>query len=234
VTVNYADPQHPDEFFYARRVVELLDRNVEGITLDLLPTKTITGTVKAEGPLTVPFSAMNVELYPDDAVTPRAMASTRVNADGTFTTHAWPEGYSLTRLRIPGAYMKSVKMGDRELPGAHIDFSRLDGPLTILFGMDAGSVEGAVANAQGKPTLITLIPAGEQRLMERLKFVNTDENGKFTMPAVAPGEYKIFAWQDTEPGAPLDPEFRKPYDSQAVNVRVEPNARTFVELKPVR
>lgn len=90
------------------------------------------------------------------------MATTRVNADGTFTTHVLPEGYSLTGPRIPGAYMKSVKMGDRELPGADIDFSRLDRPLTILFGVDAGSVKGFVANVQGKPTLITLIPAGDR------------------------------------------------------------------------
>jgi hypothetical protein len=94
-------------------------------------------------------------------------------------------------------------------------------------------VGGAVTDANGKPCLITLIPVAEQTLFGRLKFVNTEENGKFAIPMVAPGEYKIFAWQDAEPGAPLDPEFRKPYQAQAVSVKVEPNARSSVQLKPI-
>jgi hypothetical protein len=227
------DPGHPDQSLYARQLVEIVDHDVEGVTLNFAPMKTVTGTVKAEGPLTVPFSGMNVELDPDDPDTPTF--TTRVKADGTFTAQVLPEAYVLVRPRIPTAYVKSARMGDRELPGPHIDFARLDGPLTILFGVDAGSVEGTALNAGGRPMMpskITLIPVGSNQSWEaRLKIVNADQNGKFVIPAVAPGEYKAFAWLDADLGAPQDPEFRKPYESQGVTVKVEPNGRSSVQLK---
>jgi len=227
------DPNHPDQTLYAHQAVEIVDHDVEGVTPNFTPLKTVKGTVKTEGPLTVPFSGMNVELDPDDAETPTF--STRVNADGAFTVQVMPEAYTLVRPRIATAYVKSVKMGDRELPGPHIDFARMDGPLTILFGVDAGTVEGTALTAEGQPMMpskITLIPAGaNENWAVRLKIVNADENGKFVIPAVAPGEYKAFAWLDADLGAPRDAEFRKPYESQGVTVKVEPNAQTSVQLK---
>ena len=79
-----------------------------------------------------------------------------------------------------------------------------------------------------------MIPAGaNQSWAGRLKIVNADENGKFVIPAVAPGEYKLFAWLDAELGAPQDPEFRKPYESLGVVVKVEPNGRNSVQLNVI-
>jgi protocatechuate 3,4-dioxygenase beta subunit len=233
VSGQLQDPEHPDQSIYARQLVEVVDHDVEGVTLNFAPMKTVTGTIKAEGPLTVPFSGMNVELDPDDPDTPAF--TTRVKADGTFTAQVMPEPYVLMRPRIATAYVKSVKMGDRELPGPHIDFARLDGPLTMLFGVDAGSVDGTALTADGQPMMpskITLIPVGSnQSWAGRLKIVNADENGKFVIPVVAPGEYKAFAWLDADLGAPQDPEFRKPYESRGVTVKVEPNGRSSVQLK---
>jgi len=225
VSATSQDPEHPNQSFYARQVVEILDHDVDGVTLLLAPMKTVTGTVKAEGPLAVRFSGMSVELDPDSPGAPSATA--RVNADGAFTAEVLPEPYTLVRPSIATAYIKSVKMGDRELAGPNIDFARLDGPLTIVLGADAGRVEGTAAMG----AKITLIPSGAgANWPGRLKMVNADENGKFAFPVVAPGEYKLFAWQDADSGAPFDPEFRKPYDSQGVNVKVEPNGRSSVQL----
>lgn len=227
------DPEHPNQSLYARQAVDVVDHDVEGVALIFAPMKTITGIVQSEGPLTVPFSGMNVELDPDD---PETLAfTTRVRPDGRFTARVMPESYTLVRPRIATAYVKSVKMGDHELPGPHIDFAQLDGPLTILFGVDPGSVEGTALTAEGQPMMpskITLIPAGANPgWAGSLKIINADENGNFVIPAVAPGEYKAFAWLDADLGAPQDPEFRKPYESRGVAVKVEPNSRSSVQLK---
>jgi hypothetical protein len=235
VSSSVQDPAHPDQRLYARQAVDVVDRDVDGVTLNFAPLKTITGTVKAEGPLTVPFSGMNVQLDPDNPETENF--TVHVNDDGTFTAQVMPEPYTLVGPRIATAYMKSIKMGDRELPGAHIDFARLDGPLTILFGVDAGRVEGTALDANGQPVMpakITLIPVGANSTMPgRLKIVNADETGKFAFPVVALGEYKLFAWLDADLGAPQDSEFRRPYESQGVTVKVEPNERSSVELKVI-
>jgi hypothetical protein len=99
VSGQLQDPGHPDQSMYARRSVEVVDHDVEGVTLNFAPMKTVTGTIKPEGPLTVPFSGMNVELDPDDPETPAF--TTRVKADGTFTVQVMPEPYVLMRPVSP-------------------------------------------------------------------------------------------------------------------------------------
>jgi hypothetical protein len=103
--------------------------------------------------------------------------------------------------------------------------------------VDAGRVEGTALDVNGQPVMpskITLVPVGANSTMPgRLKIVNADETGKFAFPVVAPGEYKLFAWLDADLGAPQDAEFRKPYESQGVTVKVEPNGRSSVELKVI-
>jgi hypothetical protein len=61
----------------------------------------------------------------------------------------------------------------------------------------------------------------------------TEEQGKFHLRNVAPGEYKVFAWEDVPIGAPQDPDFRKPFEKQAAAVKMEPNGRETVELTAI-
>jgi len=61
----------------------------------------------------------------------------------------------------------------------------------------------------------------------------TDEQGKFHLRNVAPGEYKIFAWEDVPVGAPQDPEFRKPFEKQGLTLKMEPNGQQTVELTTI-
>jgi hypothetical protein len=61
----------------------------------------------------------------------------------------------------------------------------------------------------------------------------TDEKGKFHLRDVAPGEYKIFAWEDVPFGAPQDPEFRKPFEKQGLALKMEPNGHQTVELTTI-
>ncbi|SPE39954.1 exported hypothetical protein [Candidatus Sulfopaludibacter sp. SbA3] len=226
------DPADRARALFARAAVEMVDRDVEGVTLQVVPMKTVTGSVSADGPLAFKFSNMNVELDPDNPDSPTLTA--RVAADGTFTLPVLPESYLLTRPRIAAAYFKSVKMGDRELPDLRVDFAHMNGPLRILLGTDVAKVEGVVKDAGGNPAVaarVTLIPAGAQKGWNgRLRFTNTDEDGKFALPVVAPGEYKLFAWLDAELGAPLDPEFRKKYDEQGLAVQMEAKGVKAVEL----
>jgi hypothetical protein len=227
------NPAHPEQALFARQLVEVVDRDLEGVVLPLTPMKTVTGKVTADGPLAFRFSNMNVELDPDNPDSPTV--TTRVSEDGTFAIDVLPESYVLTRPRIATAYVKAVRVGDREAPDFRLDFAHMDGPLDILFGTDGGKVSGVVKNAEGDPAgavRVTLIPAGAQKA-RNLRFTNTDEDGRFELPAVAPGEYQIFAWLDAGLGAPLDPGFRKKYEEQGLAVRIAPNGNQLVELRGI-
>jgi hypothetical protein len=46
-----------------------------------------------------------------------------------------------------------------------------------------------------------------------------------------PGEYKVFAWEDVEAGAYMDPEFVKPVESQGESVTIRENSKERLQLK---
>ncbi len=50
---------------------------------------------------------------------------------------------------------------------------------------------------------------------------------------IRPGVYKLIAWDDTEPGAWDDPDFRKPYESRATEVTITPAQHQTAQVRRV-
>jgi hypothetical protein len=65
------------------------------------------------------------------------------------------------------------------------------------------------------------------------KETQTGENGSYSLKGVAPGDYKILAWENIEAGAYLDPEFLKRYEGMAENLSLKENDRKPVSLKVI-
>ena len=85
-------------------------------------------------------------------------------------------------------------------------------------------------------TAITLLP--EPIRPERLRWLqktsSSDQSGRFTLKGVAPGEYRVYAWEEFVPVLELEPEQLKPYEAHAVKIKVGEGAREQVELKLAR
>jgi hypothetical protein len=61
----------------------------------------------------------------------------------------------------------------------------------------------------------------------------SDEKGEFKIKDIAPGDYKVFAWEDVPVGAPQDADFRKPFEKQGVAVRMQPNGHEKVSVTSI-
>ena len=60
---------------------------------------------------------------------------------------------------------------------------------------------------------VALVPDEPRRAQTRLyKGITTDQYGRFTIKGIAPGGYKLFAWEVVEEGAYQDPDFLKPFE----------------------
>ena len=82
--------------------------------------------------------------------------------------------------------------------------------------------------------MVTLVPDPiKEGRSDLYRFVNTDRKGYFAIGNVPPGEYKVFAWEDIEPGAYMDPEFLKPHESDAQKITVQPNGQQQVSLQQI-
>jgi protocatechuate 3,4-dioxygenase beta subunit len=228
-------PPH-DQRQYAHQTVEVVDRDVDNIDLTFEPGTTIKGIVKAEGSASVK-DVGNVNLNPADSTAMMFGAGTRVEADGTFTLETAPGVYNV-RANGRMVYVKTVMNGKEVLPDRKIDTSRFSGSLTLVVSNDYGKVEGTVMDEAGKPVFnadVTLIPDQRQSdWQERFRSGLTKADGKFSIATVQPGEYRVYAWQGVEQGAPQDAEFRKPYEDRAVAMKVDANGKQAVDLRVIQ
>ncbi len=225
---------------YARVPVEIVDADVDGGTLTFLPQIDVTGVVRADDKKTHPWDNIRVGLR-SETPSPNSNRNTAVGADGSFTLHiALPDAYRVTvqfTRPLPGTYVKSIRTGDRDLVDWKVDLTSETTPLTILLGTDVSSVEGTVKNAAGDPVVrarVNLIPYGSHTGRTDLtKFTFTDDKGEFNFKSVAPGEFRIFAWEDVPVGRPQDPAFRKRFENRSVLVKIEPNSHQKVEATAI-
>jgi protocatechuate 3,4-dioxygenase beta subunit len=227
-----------------RHEVTIGDESIEDLVLSMAPGPEIKGTFKTEGadpkaPAT-PAVRPRITLMVTEGMsfnTPQAQA----NDDGTFQLRGIaPNKYMVNVFGLPdGTYVKSVRFGGQEVLSAGLDLtSGSGGTIEITLSANAADVSGVVRDSKGsavKGVQVTLWnpTAAPTGVYEPPKFANTDQNGAFRIRNLAPGQYKIVAWEDIEPGLSQDPGFRSHFESQASSVTLRDNSHESVEVKVV-
>lgn len=163
-----------------------------------------------------------------------------VKEDGTFTFSRVARDRFNIVATAPTCYLKSATAGGVDVLDAGLDLSSGAPPadLTIVYSTDAGEIQGSVEpDKPGEAPIGTVVavPAGERRKIDRYySTAQLDQTGRFTLNRLAPGEYKIFAFDNVEYGAYLDADWLKPFESKGESVKIEEGARQAVSLKPIR
>ncbi len=212
----------------ARQTVELGNADLNGVLLTLNPGLDISGTIRSSAGLPDDAAKMQLSLQSDD----NSMASP-VSSKGSFAFHhVRPDRYHLIWSMPKGFYVKSIKMGDRRLTDDALDLTGAVAPLAIEVATDGGQVQGVVRNSKGEPVegaAVTLTTSPSYDVWS----ATTDQNGQYEIRDIAPGDYKLIAFDGAPEGAPGDPDFRKPYEKSAVDVQVLPSTRQKMDLTAV-
>jgi hypothetical protein len=160
----------------------------------------------------------------------------RIGEDGSFLARAVPPGTYRVEARLEDArnlYVKSVRAGQAELDSVTI-FGDETVAIECVLAVGA-QVAGGVTNEDGKPAAgatVVLVPAPELRGRGDLfRTAEADHAGRYTLDAVAPGDYTVFAWEDPEDGAWHDPEFLKAHDRRGERVTVAGTERRLVQVR---
>jgi len=162
----------------------------------------------------------------------------KLNDDGTFTLeNVSPDAYRLSFMGLPdGFYVKRIQLGESESDGDTWDVSAgVARPVTVVLSPNAGQITGTVQNSktqQAAPgAVVALIPQESERQGQSVFYKQTGANqfGSFTFKNVIPGDYKVFAWEDLEPGAYYDPEFMKPLDAKGEKLTIQESGKHTVQ-----
>ncbi|SPE36905.1 exported hypothetical protein [Candidatus Sulfopaludibacter sp. SbA3] len=225
----YAVAGHRQSALYALRKVEILNDDVDGVDLISPTSVAVTGKVQAAD-----LNALRIMLQSEEGAPLNVNAA--VQSDGSFALNAQPDSY-IVHLEGAGAWLKSMRIGDREVPDHRLVPGRFPGPLTLVASTEAGQITGTVIDANGQPmpgVSVTLVPDQSVPYWPDLaQLATTNGSGAFTLSHVIPGSYRLFALPDAEAGVPLDPEFRKPFDAKGTPVQVEANGTLNVRLAAI-
>lgn len=218
----------------ARMPIEVRDANIEGIELTLQPPVDVQGRVILEGAGDLKAGA-HVALVSDDPDSGGSVL--QLKADLTFKLEGVAAGpYHLSRAGTAEEfYLKSVRMGEQDVTETGIDLTPgVPADLTIVLSSNSGVVVGSVKTAKDEPAkgaTVTLVRHPARKPPQRQYIASTDQNGHFVIKGVAPGEWKIYAWEEIESGAYEDPAFMKPHESEGESVSIKERGHETVQLK---
>lgn len=218
--------------------IALRGTNIPPVQLVVEPAFNISGQVAGSG--TSGAVVRLQSLIPGMTDVPSATVSN----DGSFVLNGATTGeyrVIVSAPRSPNAYLQSIRFGGRDVPEGILRFaSHVNNRLEISLGSNGATLSGMVQRAsRSKPlpasgTRVVLVPDSARRLRRDLyKNVFADSDGKFQLTGIAPGNYKLFAWELVEDSAWEDPEFIRIYENAGKSIRISDNGRETVNVDAI-
>jgi Carboxypeptidase regulatory-like domain len=200
---------------YCHVPVTVVDHDLD-LAVELAPGPNIEGTIKMEGGGAFPKPPV-IQLF-DKMVTAKE--------NGTFGwTNLAPKKYFIDYGPPDGCYVKSIQFNHQPLSGIFLDLTLgVGGTLDILVAPNAATLSATVEG--GKKADVTLW--SDSKTYHR----DADANGVIQFDHLAPGEYRILAWQKVEEQFVEIPEFRARFDAQKITLAEGEHQNVEVKLIP--
>jgi protocatechuate 3,4-dioxygenase beta subunit len=166
-----------------------------------------------------------------------------INEAGAFTFLDLPESrYQFQPVTgLPeGAYVADICQGGKSVfeDGMITVSPEAADPVQLVVRFGGGSIEGAVLDSEQKPVAmarVSLIPHPTRRQNPIFyKRSTSDANGRFVIKGIAPGDYKLFAWDTLQIGADENPRFIALYENRGQTVTVNAGVPITAAIELIR
>lgn len=219
-----------------RTRIEIGDRDIENVTAYVSPDIEVTGRIGLSGdPTPKNWAPFFLQLRARDATTPltNRSNSATIAPDGAFSIRNVVEGrYQLYIGAIPGSlssdlYISAIRQGGVDIRDeGTVEVRQYTPPIEITVAMGAGKIHGV---AEGRAHVVLVPQLSRRKNVMFYDRVVTDAKGEFKFEGIAPGEYKVFAFEQLPDTAEQNPEFIARYETLGQSVTV--NAGATVEMR---
>lgn len=230
----------------ASAAISVVNSDVDGVNLRVSAGGSIAGRFRSDQDPSMPmpeYSFLRIQLKTADGASPATPTgitaqSRPANSDGTFRIdNLWPGEYRLALAGLPtGYYVKEARLGELDLMNGRFRYLGTDTrTLDVVISPRTSQIDGTAANSQGQPVAgarVVLIPERNRDRTELFRSVTADPSGHFNIASVAPGDYKLAAWEAIEPYAFFAPELLKQADDNGKLIRVTESSKQTTNVIP--
>jgi len=225
--------------------VAVSSADVDGVSVAVLPAGSIPGRLRVEGqlPQGLTLERVRLRLVPVGAAPAQtigialaANSIVQVAADGTFRLNAvMPGDYRVEMIGVGTGFLKEVRFDGADALNVPIRFSgSTNNGLDVVFATSGGRIDGALTDARAQvlpSSRVILIPDRNRYRSDLFKTATTDQNGRFTLTAVPPGDYKLFAWESIEEFGWFDPDVLSRAETRGRAVHVTETSNETVDVR---
>jgi len=221
----------------ASAVVELGEEDVAGVSLILGDGAEISGRILLDGPKQkLDPRQVRVFLVPEGGYELRMFGGGSAEAKEDFTFRETNIAERLYRFQVtlpPGNfYVKSIRVEGQEEVDQPLEVKgneRISG-VEVVISSGGAQLEGVVRqeeNGEALPgaTVVLFSTNSEQRGSNSrfTKSAQADQEGRFSIRGIVPGEYAVCALSRHEPGAEENASFLKELETSAKQVKLSAN-----------
>jgi Carboxypeptidase regulatory-like domain len=225
--------------FLARQSIEVSNADIESVNLVISPGIQINGRIVWDGKPSMDRYDLLVSIVPVDSKI-SFNGPARVVGNAFALKDVFDGNY---RLAVSGqskdCYVKSIRYGSSDaLEGAFTVVRGTQSSLELTLSSRGARVQGVVTDKDHLPVTgvwVVLVPDEAHRDQSRLyQKVATDQYGHYLMRGIAPGDYKIFCWDEVEVGAWEDPDFLRTFEDRGQKISVEDADAKTVDVVAIR
>ncbi len=225
--------------------VDITTADVDGLALVLENGFSVSGRISVEGTVGADANAgltgIRLQLQMEPSIPTFAVPPTSPDMDGNFSFSGLVPGiYRLQINPMPrggATYIKAARLAGVDIlaNGMRVD-SEPRGPLEIILGSTPGSLDVTTLDEKQMPEAavrVVLVPDANPAKRYMFKDGTSDATGKFHWDNLAPGDYKVYAWEDVENGAWTDADFMKAYEGRGTQVHIDERGRANATVRVI-
>ena len=228
------------KFYSTQEDVDVVNADIDRLTLVIAPGVDIPGQLVWDGKPSLEGERATIYLAPESGDIARG-GEAHVDENSQFTLKDVPQG--TFRISVDGiskdCYIKEVQFGEIVLPDHLLHAKRgITARLDITISTKGARLQGVVVNGESLPVAgvwVVAVPEESKRSLRYLyKSVTTDQYGRYDLRGLAPGKYRIFAWDGVLLGEWEDPEFLKTNGAKGVTVEMRDGDKKSADLQLIQ
>jgi len=215
--------------------------DMEGVQATLRAGMAVEGRVRIEDADHEGFAGWQVGLQPAETggMMFGLVGGARLSERGTFRLEdVGAEPYTVWVSGMPeGYYVASIRSGGVDALVKGLDTTAgAPPPVEIVVRPNAGQVGGTVSDESSHQpaaaATVVLVPEDAERRGRPLFYRSAAAagDGRFTLKNLNPGDYRIYAFEEIEFSAWLDPEYMKPFEGRGEKITVREGAPQTVRI----